>query len=45
MAIVEGDDLRALEIVIDNIVDLPMVTDTETHVVRDLAETENPKLG
>jgi len=38
VAIVEGEDLAALEVVIDRIVDLPMVTDTETHVVRDLAE-------
>jgi hypothetical protein len=45
VAIVEGDSLRALEIVIDRIVDLPMVTDTETHVVRDLAESENPQGG
>ncbi|HYJ70147.1 MAG TPA: Lrp/AsnC ligand binding domain-containing protein [Nocardioidaceae bacterium] len=36
VAVVEGDDLAALESVIDGIVDLPMVTDTETHVVRDL---------
>jgi hypothetical protein len=36
VAIVEGDDLGALESVVDHIVDLPMVTDTETHVVRDL---------
>ena len=38
VAIVEGADLAALEVVIDRIVDLPMVTDTETHVVRELAE-------
>jgi hypothetical protein len=36
VAIVEGEDLRTLDAVIDRIVDLPMVTDTETHVVRDL---------
>ncbi|HZO63966.1 MAG TPA: Lrp/AsnC ligand binding domain-containing protein [Kribbellaceae bacterium] len=36
VAIVEGDDLGALDSIIDHIVDLPMVTDTETHVVRDL---------
>jgi Lrp/AsnC ligand binding domain len=38
VAIVEADDLAALETIIDRIVDLPMVTDTETHVVRDLSE-------
>jgi hypothetical protein len=38
IALVEGDNLRSLEVVIDAIVDLPMVTDTETHVVRDLSE-------
>jgi hypothetical protein len=38
VAIVEGDDLAALDTVIDRIVDLPMVTDTETHVVRDLSQ-------
>lgn len=36
VAIVEGDDLVAVDEVIDAIVDLPMVTDTETHVVRDI---------
>jgi Lrp/AsnC ligand binding domain len=36
IAIVEGDDLGALDSVVDHIVDLPMVTDTETHVVRDV---------
>jgi hypothetical protein len=39
VAIVEADDLAALEVVIDRIVDLPMVTDTETHVIRDLRES------
>ena len=37
IALVEGDSLGSLEVVIDAIVDLPMVTDTETHVVRDLS--------
>jgi Lrp/AsnC ligand binding domain len=37
VAIVEGEDLAALEPIIDAIVDLPMVTDTETHVVRDIS--------
>jgi hypothetical protein len=32
--IVQADDLRALDAVIDRIVDLPMVTDTETHIIR-----------
>lgn len=36
IAIVEGHDLASLDSVIDRIVELPMVTDTETHVVRDL---------
>jgi Lrp/AsnC ligand binding domain len=36
IAIVEGDDLGALDSVVDHIIDLPMVTDTETHVVRDV---------
>jgi Lrp/AsnC ligand binding domain len=39
VAIVEAADLRALDEVIDAIVDLPMVTDTETHVVRDLPDS------
>ncbi len=34
IAVVEGEDLVALDAVIDAIVDLTMVTDTETHVVR-----------
>ena len=34
IAIVGGDDLRSLDAVVDTIVDLPMVIDTETHVVR-----------
>lgn len=34
VVIVQGDDLLALDAVIDRIVELPMVTDTETHVVR-----------
>lgn len=42
VAIVEGYDLAALETIIDRIVDLPMVTDTETHVVRDLSLIFNP---
>jgi hypothetical protein len=34
IAIVEGRTLSELDSVIDAIVDLPMVTDTETNVVR-----------
>jgi len=34
IAIVEGVDLASLDAVVDAIVDLPMVTDTETHLVR-----------
>jgi hypothetical protein len=34
VAIVQGEDLIALDAVIDRIIELPMVTDTETHVVR-----------
>jgi hypothetical protein len=34
VAIVHGEDLLALDAVIDRIIELPMVTDTETHVVR-----------
>lgn len=37
VAIVEGDDLASMDAVIDRIVDLDMVNDTETHVVRDIA--------
>ena len=40
IALVEGHDLGSLEVVIDAIVDLPMVTDTETHVVRDLSKPD-----
>jgi len=32
--IVHADDVRALDAVIDRIVELPMVTDTETHIIR-----------
>jgi DNA-binding Lrp family transcriptional regulator len=37
VAIVAGDDLTAVDRVIDAIVELPMVTDTETYVVRDIS--------
>jgi hypothetical protein len=36
VAIVEGEDLAAMDAVIDRIAELPMVTDTETHVVREV---------
>lgn len=38
VAIVEGPDLAAIDSTIDEIVDLPTVVDTETHVVRPIAE-------
>jgi hypothetical protein len=34
IAMVEGPDLAAMDAVIDAIAELPMVTDTDTHVVR-----------
>lgn len=34
VAIVEGKDLEAMDLVVDAIVELPMVEDTGTHVVR-----------
>ena len=34
IAIAEGADLAGVDAVVDAIVELPMVTDTETHVVR-----------
>jgi hypothetical protein len=36
VAIVTAQDLTALDRVVDAIIELPMVTDTETHVVRDI---------
>lgn len=36
IAIVRGKDLAEMDAPIDAIVNLPMVTDTETHVVRDI---------
>jgi DNA-binding Lrp family transcriptional regulator len=38
VAIVAADDLAGLDAVIDRIVELPVVTDTETHVVRDIRD-------
>lgn len=34
VAIVRGVDLRSLDLVVDAIVELPMVEDTDTHIVR-----------
>lgn len=34
VAIVQGKDLSEIDLVIDKIVELPMVEDTETHIVR-----------
>ena len=38
IAIVEADDLEGFERLVDAIVDLPMVVDTETHVVRQIPD-------
>jgi DNA-binding Lrp family transcriptional regulator len=40
IAIVEGRDLAEMDAPIDAIVQLPMVTDTETHVVRQIEEED-----
>jgi hypothetical protein len=40
VVIVQGDDLLALDAVIDRIVELSMVTDTETQVVRCIQNEE-----
>ena len=40
IAIVEGSDLAEMDAPIDAIVQLPMVLDTETHVVRDIAQED-----
>lgn len=34
VAIIEAPDLSSLDEIVDRIVELPMVTDTETHVAR-----------
>ena len=36
VAIVAGDGLTAVDRVVDAIIELSMVTDTETHVIRDI---------
>lgn len=38
IALVQGGDLAAMDEVIDAIVGLPMVIDTQTHVVRPIAD-------
>lgn len=43
IAIVAGNDLAEMDAPIDAIVQLPMVTDTETHVVRDIEEEDAPR--
>jgi len=40
IAIVEGRDLAEMNAPIDAIVELPMVVDTETHVVREIEEED-----
>jgi len=40
IAIVEGKDLAEMDAPIDAIVELPMVVDTETHVVREIEEED-----
>lgn len=43
IAIVEGRDLAEMDAPIDAIVNLPMVTDTETHVVRLIEEEDQAR--
>jgi len=43
IAIVEGRDLAEMDAPIDAIVGLPMVTDTETHVVRNVEEEDEAR--
>lgn len=38
VAIVEGDDLSAVDETVDAIIDLEMVTNTETHIVRPIRD-------
>ncbi len=40
IAIVEGGDLAEMDAPIDAMVQLPMVVDTETHVVRDVEQED-----
>ena len=40
IAIVEGRDLAEMDAPIDAVVQLPMVVDTETHVVRDIEQED-----
>ena len=39
VAIVEGADIAGMDAVIDQIAELPMVTDTQTHVIRDISDS------
>jgi AsnC-like helix-turn-helix protein len=39
IAIVRGKDLAEMDSVIDAIVDLPMVADTESHVIRPIVDS------
>ena len=43
IAIVRGKDLAEMDAPIDAIVQLPMVTDTETHVVRDIEHEDEAR--
>ena len=43
IAIVQGRDLAEMDAPIDAIVHLPMVTDTETHVVRHIEEEDEAR--
>jgi DNA-binding Lrp family transcriptional regulator len=44
IVIVEGRDLAGMDSPIDAIVHLPMVTDTETHVVRDIEKEDTARI-
>jgi len=44
IAIVEGRDLAEMDSPIDAIVHLPMVTDTETHVIRHIEEEDKARV-
>jgi DNA-binding Lrp family transcriptional regulator len=44
IVIVEGRDLAEMDTPIDAIVHLPMVTDTETHVVRDIEKEDTARI-
>jgi DNA-binding Lrp family transcriptional regulator len=44
IVIVEGRNLAEMDTPIDAIVHLPMVTDTETHVVRDIEKEDTARI-